>query len=106
MRFCVLVGPGDDCSRHDLDGGRVIHVTRLRPDKDVRHADCRGYLGQLLAVSLVLQGYRDAQAPQCEPHNQEDTCNDYYDSVLHPAPPFWSPMARARSVLTQSTYLL
>ncbi len=111
MRVRVLVGPGDDCSTDDLDGGRVVDVATLRPDKDVRHPDDRGYLGQPLllrehAVTPVPPGYRDAQAPQREHHDQHYPYKDYYDSVPHLAPPSWSRAARARTVLAQTTYLL
>ena len=106
MRVRVLVGPGDDCSTDDLDGGRIVDVATLRPDKDVRHPDGRGYLGLLLAVPPVRSSYRDAQAAQCKHHDQQDPYKDYYDSVLHLAPPSWSCAARARTVLAQTTDLL
>src|SRR5215472_16464571 len=106
MRDRVLVGPGDDCSTDDLDGGRVVDVASLRPDKDVRHPDNRSCLGpQLLAVPSVRQGERDAQAAQYDYHGKEDSYKDYEDSVPHLAPPSWSRAARARTVMAQTTHL-
>ena len=109
MHVRVLVGPGDDGSMDDLDGARVVGVATVSPDEDVRHPDGRGCLSLLLrgqAVASVHRGQYDAQTPQGEHPDEEDTYKDYYDSVPHLEFPSWSRAARASTMMAQTTCLL